>query len=45
MGKSKQAKELGEKKYLPPRGRRRSNACRFLEEGTGEVQTSIKAPS
>ena len=35
MEKAKQAKELEEKKYLPPRGKRRSKACRFLEEGTG----------
>ena len=43
--KAKQAKELEEKKYLPPGGKRRSKACRFLEEGTCEAQTSIKAPS
>ena len=45
MEKAKQAKGLEEKKYLPPRGKRRSKACRFLEEGTCEVQTSTKAPS
>ena len=45
VGKGKQTKELKEKKHLPPGGRRRSKACRFLEEGTREVQTSIEAPS
>ena len=45
MEKAKQAKGLEEKKYLPPRGKRRSKACRFLEEGTREGQTSIEAPS
>ena len=45
MGKVKHTKELEEKKYLPPGGRRRSKACRFLEEGKCEAQTSIEAPS
>ena len=45
MEKAKQAKGREEKKYLPPRGKRRSKACRLLVEGTGEVQTSVKAPS
>ena len=45
MEKAKQAKELEEKKYLPPRGKRRSKACRFLEEGTYEAQTLIKTPN
>ena len=35
MEKAKQAKGLEEKKYLPPRGKRRSKACRFQGESRG----------